>query len=61
LNPESKLSDTSAFEAALADLFLGTDEGLSLLVVCADVGIDALLKLFEICEGGSAEQLALQD
>jgi hypothetical protein len=41
--PESELSDTAAFESALADLFLGPDEGLSLLVICADVGIDVLL------------------
>ena len=46
---------------ALADLFLGPDEGLSFVIICVDVGIDVLLELFEVREGGAAERLALQD
>jgi hypothetical protein len=42
------------FEAALTDLFLGPDKGLSLVVVCVNVDIDVLLELFEACEGGAA-------
>jgi len=45
----------------LPDLFLCPDEGLSLVVICVDVGIDVLLELFEAREGGAAERLALQD
>jgi len=41
--PESELSDTPAFEAALADLFLGPDEGLGVFVPGADEGIHMLL------------------
>jgi hypothetical protein len=52
LAPESELSDTAAFEAALADLFLGPDEGLGFVVVRVDVGIDVFLKLLEACEEG---------
>ena len=47
--------------SALPDLFLCPDEGLSLVVICVDVGIDVLLELFEAREGGAAERLALQD
>ena len=43
------------------DFFLGPDEGLSLFVVCVDVGIDVLLELLKACEGGAAERLPLQD
>ena len=50
-----------AFEAALADLFLGPDEGLSFDVIGVDVGIDVLLELFEACEGWAAKRLPLQD
>ena len=49
------------FEAALTDLFLGPDEGLSFVVICFDVGIDVLLELFEACEGCAAKRLPLQD
>ena len=42
-------------------LFLGPDEGLSSEVICFDVGIDMLLKLFEGREGSAAERLSLQD
>ena len=45
----------------MTDLFLGPDEGLSLVVICFDIGIDVLLELFETCEGGAAERLPLQD
>ncbi len=45
----------------MTDLFLGPDEGLSLVVVGFDVGIDVLLELFEACEGSAAERLPLQD
>ncbi len=45
----------------MTDLFLGPDEGFSFVVVCVDVGIDVLLKLFEACEGCTAERLPLQD
>ena len=55
------MSDTAAFEPALADLFLCPDEGLSFVVICFDVGIDVLLELFEACEGGAAKRLPLQD
>jgi hypothetical protein len=33
----------------------------SALSLYADVSIDVILKLFEACEGGSAERLPLQD
>ena len=46
------------FEAALTDLFLGPDEGLSSDVICFDVGVDMLLKLFEGREGSAAERLS---
>jgi hypothetical protein len=45
----------------LTDLFLGPDEGLGFVVICFDVGIDVLLELFEICEGGAAKRLPVQD
>jgi hypothetical protein len=45
----------------LTDLSLGPDEGLSLAVICFDVGIDVLLELFETCEGGAAKRLPLQN
>jgi hypothetical protein len=48
-----KKSDTAAFESALADLFLGPDEGLGFVVVRVDVGIDVFL--LEACEGGAAK------
>ena len=51
------MSDTAAFEAALTDFFLGPDEGLSLFVVCVDVGIDMLLELLKACEGSAVERL----
>jgi hypothetical protein len=43
------------FEAALTDLFLGPDEGLSSDVICFDVVIDMLLKLLEGGKGSAAE------
>ena len=52
---ESELSDTAALKSALTDFFLGPDEGLSLFVVCADVGIDVLVELLKACEGSAAE------
>src|ERR1019366_804069 len=55
------MSDTAAFEATLTDLFLGPDEGLGLVVISFDIGIDVQLELFEACEGGAAERLPLQD
>src|SRR5216683_249751 len=55
------MGDTAVFEAALTDLFLGPDEGLSLVIICSDVCIDVLLELFEACEGGAAKRLPLQD
>ena len=45
----------------MTDLFLGPDEGLSLVIICSDVCIDVLLELFEACEGGAAKRLPLQD
>ena len=53
-HPESDLSDAAAFESALMNFFLGPDEGLSCKVVCFDVGIDVLIELFEVREGGTA-------
>ena len=45
----------------MTDFFLSPDEGLGLVVICFDVGIDVLLELFEACEGGAAKRLPLQD
>ena len=39
----NQLGDTPAFEAALADLFLGPEKGLGLFVPGTDEGIDMLL------------------
>ena len=43
------------------DLFLGPDEGLGFVVICFDVGIDVLLKLFEAFEGSAAKRMPLQE
>ncbi|MET4036280.1 hypothetical protein ABMB68_009068 [Bradyrhizobium sp. RT4a] len=50
-----------ALEAALTELFVGPDEGLSFVIVGFDIGIDVPLELFEACEGSTAERLPLQD
>jgi hypothetical protein len=55
------LADTATFDAALVDLCFGPDEGLSILVVGLDEGIDVLAKLGDGVEGRTLQRFALQD